>query len=126
MQNRLTFTEAVNLTLLENYCNFEGRASRSEFWWWALFCVAVAAVECMVAAMLGHSLGVMTAWIVSLLLLSPTLGIMARRLHDIGRSGLWALLAPLPPVNLMLIYWLTLPSRGAVNSYGVAPFTDFD
>lgn len=30
------FQEAVR-KVLNNYVNFQGRASRAEYWWWALF-----------------------------------------------------------------------------------------
>ncbi len=126
MQNRLTFTEAVNLTLTDNYCNFEGRASRSEFWWWTLFCIALMAVESMAMEMLGHQTGTLVAWIINIGMVLPTVSLLVRRLHDIGRSGWWSVLGLVPIAGLILIYWLTLPSRGAINPYGVAPFCDFD
>ena len=36
-QRQVTFGEAVNKALAQNYCNFNGRASRSEYWWYVLF-----------------------------------------------------------------------------------------
>ena len=30
------FMDAVKNVLLNNYVNFDGRASRSEYWWWVL------------------------------------------------------------------------------------------
>ena len=43
-QRQLTFGEAVKKALTENYCNFSGRASRSEFWWFQLFTFIVGIV----------------------------------------------------------------------------------
>ena len=38
------FKEAVNSVLKQNYANFQGRASRSEYWFFALFVFIVAAI----------------------------------------------------------------------------------
>ena len=40
----LTFQQAVQKVLKNNYANFNGRASRAEFWWFILFTFAVGAV----------------------------------------------------------------------------------
>ena len=32
----MTFAQAVRVCLKDKYCNFRGRASRSEFWWFML------------------------------------------------------------------------------------------
>ena len=40
----------------------------------------------------------------------------ARRLHDIGLSGAWAFLVPVPGLNLLLIAYLLLAPRKAGSS----------
>jgi uncharacterized membrane protein YhaH (DUF805 family) len=65
---------------LRNFANFNGRASRSEFWIFFLFVLAVQ----MVAPML---LGWRIGGLISLLLFVPQLSVAVRRLHDVDCSG---------------------------------------
>ena len=39
----MDFKQAVIRCLRDKYVDFNGRAGRSEFWWFALFCLAVGA-----------------------------------------------------------------------------------
>ena len=85
------FGEAVK-TCLRNYFVFNGRARRSEYWWFYLFTIIVA----IVAAIMD---GMFVGWenadegpvgtVTSLALLIPSLSAGWRRLHDTGRSGWW-------------------------------------
>ena len=61
------------------YAQFEGRASRSEYWWFYLFTVLATAA----ADTLGGTVGNLA----SLAFFLPSLALVARRLHDTGRSG---------------------------------------
>ena len=61
------------------YAQFEGRASRSEYWWFYLFTVLVTAVADMFGGTLGN--------LASLAFFLPGLALLVRRLHDVGRSG---------------------------------------
>ena len=61
-----------------NYANFQGRASRSEYWWFYLFVFLISLVPILGLAVL--------------LLAIPQLAAAVRRLHDINRSGWWVLL----------------------------------
>lgn len=49
------------------------------------------------------------------------LAVAVRRLHDIGRSGWWLLLAPVPLGFLVVIYWWAQPSAPDTNAHGVSP-----
>jgi uncharacterized membrane protein YhaH (DUF805 family) len=106
--------QSVIRCLRDKYADFNGRAGRAEFWWFALFCVAVAAVF---AVLRLHTLGMLA----NLALLLPSLAVGARRLHDTGKSGWFQLVYLIPFVGLILmIYWLVQPSVGP-NEYGQAP-----
>ena len=85
-----------------NYVTFQGRASRSEFWWFFLFQVIVLVI----ASVLGDIVNLL----VSLALLLPALAVGARRLHDVGRSGWWQLLVLTGIGVLLLIFWWVQPS----------------
>jgi uncharacterized membrane protein YhaH (DUF805 family) len=107
----MSFVEAVQVCL-RKYVVFEGRASRSEFWWFALFQLVVMVV----AAMLGQTV----YSLVALALVLPSLAVGARRLHDIGKSGWFMLLHLLPIIGiLVLIYFWVQPTQTESNAYGV-------
>ena len=106
--------QSVLRCLRDKYADFNGRAGREEFWWFALFCVLVAAVFGILRL---HTLGMLA----NLALLLPSLAVGARRLHDTGKSGWFQLVYLVPFVGLILmIYWLVQPSVGA-NEYGAGP-----
>lgn len=61
-------------------------------------------------------------WVVDLFgTLLPGIAVGVRRLHDIGKSGWWLLLALIPIVNLVLIYFYILDSQAGTNEYGPNP-----
>lgn len=76
------------LRFFRKYVTFSGRASRSEYWWWALISILVVAVLRYLANITDDKLEVLiTVW--SLGTLVPGLALSVRRLHDTGRSGGW-------------------------------------
>lgn len=98
-----------------NYFQFNGRAARPAFWWYAL---AVFTLQVLLN-ILGIDALVM---LVGLALLLPGLGLMVRRLHDIGLTGWFAIACLIPFVGLLLIiYWGTKPGDQGPNTYGPAP-----
>lgn len=110
----MNFVDAVKQCFTK-YVAFEGRASRSEYWWWALFIFVVSIV-------LGMANAGMLANLFSLGTLLPSLAVGVRRLHDIGKSGWWLLLCFIPLIGwLVLLYWAVQPSAGGDNAYGPVP-----
>ena len=95
------------------YAQFEGRASRSEYWWFYLFTVLVTAA----ADMLGGTVGNLA----SLAFFLPGLALLVRRLHDTGRSGWWFLIAFTVIGIPVLLYWLVRASDAGANKYGEGP-----
>ena len=109
----MNFVQAVQVCL-RKYVDFEGRAARPEFWWFALFQLVVMVV----AALLGRTVYT----IVALALVLPSLGVGARRLHDIGKSGWFLLLHLLPIIGiLVLIYFWVQPTQTEGNAFAVTP-----
>lgn len=90
----MTFTESIK-TCLSKYASFDGRASRPEYWWWALFMFLLQAATGMVSQNLQG--------IVSLGFLLPSLAVGARRLHDTDRSGWFLLLSFIPIVGWIIL-----------------------
>ena len=109
------FSEAVR-TVFGKYIAFDGRAGRSEYWYWVLFVVIVSIVLSIVDSMFGLMVG--TSGILSTLFglatVVPSVAVAIRRMHDVGKSG-WFVLIPL--YNL---YLAIQPSDGP-NAYGSAP-----
>ena len=78
----VSFPTAISLGF-KRYFEFSGRSTRAELWWWMLFCWVAAAVlsifDTRVTALF------------SLVVVIPSFAVGARRLHDVGRTGLWLL-----------------------------------
>ncbi len=99
----MTFLEAIQ-AVFRKYAEFNGRASRPEFWWWVLFVFLISAA--------AQLLGDVAAGLVALSVLVPNLAVTARRLHDIDRSGWWQLIAFIPLFGLIvMIYWCAQPTK---------------
>jgi uncharacterized membrane protein YhaH (DUF805 family) len=108
----MDFMTSVRRCLLEKYADFNGRASRPEFWWFVLGCFVINILANIVFASWIASL-------VSLALLVPSIAVGARRLHDIGKSGWLQLLGIIPLIGwAILIYWAVQPGQAESNQYG--------
>ena len=101
------FSDAVQNVLMNNYANLDGRASRSEYWWFVLFNfivnIVTFVIDLTLGSMITYDMGYV-GLIAFLALLLPTVSVSVRRLHDIGKSGWWILLAIIPIVNFIGIF----------------------
>ena len=111
------FAEAVRTVIVKRYADFGGRSSRSEYWWFALFFVLLSILVEAILAMAGPSAAVLSV-VVPLALFIPSLAVLIRRLHDLDRSGWWSLIALVPLVNLVLIFWLVRKGTEGDNRFG--------
>ena len=108
------FAQAVS-TVFRNYVVFDGRARRSEYWWFALFSFIVG----FVVELLHSSL---LTGLVNLALLLPSLAVAVRRLHDTNRSGWWLLLVLIPIIGwIALLVFYVQDSQPGMNQYGPSP-----
>jgi uncharacterized membrane protein YhaH (DUF805 family) len=111
------------------YFTFSGRASRSEYWWFALFVVLASAVLTVIdAAAFGadpetHQPNAVISGVFQLAMFLPLLTAGWRRLHDTGRPGWYILL----PMVLSVIFVVGLLSGvitfGLIEGQGVDPDT---
>ena len=119
-------------TVKNRYAQFDGRASRSEFWYFALFYFLIDVILVLIDSfvinpMLGATpsqmgQGGFLQIIFALALLIPSIAIAVRRLHDIGKSGWWYLIAFVPLIGLLvLLYFFVLDSQPGSNQYGPNP-----
>jgi uncharacterized membrane protein YhaH (DUF805 family) len=107
------------LDVLKNYAKFDGRARRSEFWYFTLFNMVISFALGFIAGILAVSLNVAEiayiAHLYSLAVLVPSIAVWARRMHDVGKSG-WYMLIPI--YNIVLAASAGDPAQ---NSYGADP-----
>lgn len=110
-------------TLTENYTNFEGRARRKEYWSFQLVSFIISLVLSGILMAINPELS-MIANIYSLAVLVPSLGIAVRRLHDVGKSGWFLLIALIPLIGAiwLLVLFFTDGEAGS-NEYGPNPKT---
>ena len=121
----LNYTDAFKLGI-KNYANFNGRASRSEYW---RFIAGVTMIQGSlgILAMICNALGLLNfesivdkvGFCISLFLVLPNIAATARRMHDIGRSGWTQLISFIPIVGffVFLNYELRRGDQGE-NAYG--------
>jgi len=114
-------------SVYSNYAQFNGRASRSEYWWFQLFIVLAAIVLYIVGILLAvvlHttaiaivvSIAILVFYIASII---PSLAVLCRRLHDSDRSGWWFWIVLIPYIgSLILLILLLLPSTAGYNRFG--------
>jgi uncharacterized membrane protein YhaH (DUF805 family) len=119
------FGEAI-ASVLKNYINFSGRAPRSEYWFWTLFLLIIGIVAAVIDAVAfpGSSGGDgPVSLIVTLGLLLPNISVSIRRLHDIDRTGWWALLALTIIGIILLIIWACMKGNEGPNRFGPDPLS---
>jgi uncharacterized membrane protein YhaH (DUF805 family) len=113
-----TLGEAVR-GVLSRYAAFEGRASRSEFWYWTLFNVLVAVGAYAVLALsLLFGFTAFFGWIAYVALLGwwiaalvPTLAVSVRRLRDAGYPWGLIFLSLVPFGGIVLLVLHCQPSK---------------
>ncbi len=119
--------ENAKTILTQNYCNFNDRARRSEYWLFVLFNIIVEIILSAIGAILVY---VLKNQIISFSLLSlysliifiPGLALTIRRLHDTGKSGWYILVALIPIVGgIIVLYFLVQDSQQEQNEYGISP-----
>ena len=100
------------LDILKNkYADFNGRARRKEYWMWTLyytivllFAMVLDNVLCLNFELLGQNLGYGWLYVtIGITHLVPGLGIVVRRLHDVGKSGWFYLIILIPLIGFIWI-----------------------
>ena len=109
---KVSFGEAVQL-YFANYVNFNGRASKSEYWWAVLFNYLVI----FVLSMINESVGS----IASLLLFLPTLSVSVRRLHDTGKAWYYYLFGCIPLAGFIILIVFFCQDSVGDNQWGLGP-----
>ncbi len=117
----MSFQDSVRTVLTQKYAAFDGRARRSEFWWFALFSGIVSTIAMILDSTVVPGTASILQGLVGLALLVPTLAVGARRLHDTGRSGWWQLISLTVIGAFLVIFWFVKEGDTAPNQHGVNP-----
>ncbi|MCP4440871.1 MAG: DUF805 domain-containing protein [Aureispira sp.] len=111
---------------LQKYADFSGRASRSEFWSFALVNIIVLVLLILGTVVVVDSVleenfiaGIGGFYILGMFL--PSIAVGARRMHDIGRSGWLQFIYMVPLGPFVLIVFYSLPGEIQRNQYGRNP-----
>lgn len=116
----MDFVTAVK-TCLSKYATFQGRASRSEYWYFTLFTFLLSLIAGIIDEAIGSQFGVMSA-ILTIAIMVPGIAVAARRLHDTDRSGWWQLLFIVPVLGIiLLIVWFCTKGTPGPNRFGEDP-----
>ena len=100
-----------------NYFNFNGRSTRSDYWYVVLANFLIGFIIGLIAGIIPEL--IVLAYIYEVLVIIPGLSVAIRRLHDINKSGwnyLW-ILVPIAGPILLIIYYCTA-SVNENNKYG--------
>ena len=113
----MSFGEAIK-TVFRKYAEFTGRATRPEFWWWALFNLLVAgALNFFNVIRIGDNayLGSLLAGLWGVAVLLPNLAVTVRRLRDAGYGWghLFWILVPIAGIFVLLAF-LAQPTKPVV------------
>ena len=120
----MSFGQSISYCF-SNYANFNGRARRSEFWWFWLFVLIVQiVVQGLLAAVVGTDSAIysLLVFVVAIVLAIPLYAAGSRRMHDTGKSGWLQLLILIPCVGIiiMIVLWAQAGNPGE-NQYGAPP-----
>jgi uncharacterized membrane protein YhaH (DUF805 family) len=104
----------------DNYANFKGRARRKEYWMFFLFNMIFVIVAAIIDYMLGTFPLIYGIYLLGLII--PSLAVLVRRLHDVGKSGWWFFIALIPLIGtIWLLVLLCTDGNAGENSYGPSP-----
>jgi uncharacterized membrane protein YhaH (DUF805 family) len=106
---KMTFMDAIK-TCFSKYADFNGRAVRSEYWWFVLFIVLSGIALSIVNETLGSLFYLAT--------LLPSIAAAARRLHDTDRSGWMQLIGLIPLIGWLILIYFLAQKGGGMNRFG--------
>ena len=112
----MSFTDAIK-SVMQKSLTREGRASRSEYWWFYLFYMLMYIITFAIDISQGTPLSLLM-----LLLLPAVFCVSCRRMHDLDKSGWWMLISLIPLVGgLIVLFWLVSQGTEDSNYYGEVP-----
>ena len=123
----MTLSDSVKVCL-DKYATMQGRAPRSEYWWfvffnWLVFIVVAVIFGLIGLAINGYEGAIITICVgyplVCLALLIPNICVIVRRLHDTGHSGFWYFITLIPLIGGVWFLYLMIKDSDDENEYGL-------
>jgi len=114
----------------DNYANFSGRARRKEYWMFVLVQTIVMIGLMILDSVLGLdfelqgiSLGYGYLYLIGIIVhFIPSLSVVVRRLHDVGKSGWFYLLILIPVIGwIWLLILYCIEGQKEDNKWGPDP-----
>lgn len=107
------------LKVMKQYADFNGRARRKEYWMFTLFNMIIMYGLLIFGAVMGNAIDapqlMFIGLVYALATILPSIAVAVRRMHDLGKSGWYALI---PYYN---IYLTCLNGEQVENQYGSDP-----
>lgn len=106
----MTMLKAIKICF-SKYAKFDGKASRSEYWYFGLFSFCLNTIPFILAIIIDIEaislFLVAISFIYAMASLIPMISVTVRRLHDVGKSGSYIFLCFVPFVgSIILLYFL--------------------
>jgi uncharacterized membrane protein YhaH (DUF805 family) len=125
MKEKMSFGKAVS-TCFSKYFTINGRARRSEYWYFCLFCLIVSILFAMLKSIIesiypfmGESMVCVFRifletfyWVLNIAILIPSFTVSVRRLHDIDASGWLAVILCLIPTIIAFAFDAAMKMSG--------------
>jgi uncharacterized membrane protein YhaH (DUF805 family) len=108
---------------LKNWDNFEGRAARSEFWFYYLFNFLTFSLLLSTASAAIKGNSAWFAWIIPVFLvisIMPVAAASTRRLHDVGKKGTYWFWGLIPYVGAIMLF-IRYAERGEPHANNFGP-----
>jgi uncharacterized membrane protein YhaH (DUF805 family) len=111
---------------MKKYVTFSGRARRSEYWYFILpnFLILICAIVGEYFLNTGlHSTPFGLFFIIyAFVIILPCITLSIRRLHDVGKSGWFLVIALIPVIGVIWLFvYMFKDSDTGSNQYGVNP-----
>ena len=131
-QQMMSFMDALTVVFRNKFGDFNGRASRSEYWWGYLGYFLITNVFLIGAMIFSFALSMVSPeagfvvlflpLLAFLVFVIPLLSSSVRRLHDTGKSGWMILITFIPCIGLIMwLVWMIEEGQAHDNAYGPVP-----
>lgn len=123
----MTLSDSVK-SCLDKYASTQGRAPRSEYWWFMVFkwlvLFFVSVVFGVIGAIINSAEGAVITIsvgysLICFALIVPDISVAVRRLHDTGHSGFWYFIIFVPLVGAFWFLYLMIKDSDDENEYGL-------
>ena len=108
----MSFADSVKGCMQKSF-TIQGRASRSEYWFFVLFNILLSMGSLFLHPLVG---------LITFVTIPASICVMIRRFHDLDKSGWWFLLGFIPLIGgLILLFWFVSEGTEGPNYYGEVP-----